>query len=216
VSAGPLVAALDAVRALPTSMPLTLEFRAGERVALLGANGVGKTALLRVLAGLRAPAAGRVVPARAVGYCAQDYRSSLFPWLTGRENVALGGRDAAQVAAAAAVAGLTDALLDRRPGGLSGGEQQRIALARAVAGAPSLVLLDEPLSALDVTTRAATVRRLAEALSRRPCALVVVTHDLDDARALCPRWVVLGAPDGRVRHDGPPLADRAALAGGAR
>ncbi|MFO0608981.1 MAG: ATP-binding cassette domain-containing protein [Polyangiales bacterium] len=216
MNARPLVAALDAVRALPTSAPLTLELRAGERVALLGANGVGKTALLRVLAGLRAPAAGRVVHARAVGYCAQDYRGSLFPWLTARENVALGGRDAAQVAAAAAMTGLTDPLLARRPGHLSGGEQQRIALARAVAGTPTLVLLDEPLSALDVTARAATVRRLAEALSRRPCALVAVTHDLDDARALCPRWVVLAAPDGRVCHDGPPLADRAALAGGAR
>lgn len=213
MSPGDAVLTLDAVRATVTSAALSLRLRAGERLALLGPNGAGKSSLLRVIAGLRPPVAGRAHAATPVGYCAQDYRASLFPWLSARDNVALTAPrpDDDAVRVAAARVGLSASLLDRPPETLSGGEQQRVALARAIVTRAPLVLLDEPFSALDPAARAVVRAQLRAALDARDAALVLVTHDLDDALALAARWVVLGGPSGGVRYDGPATADPDAL-----
>jgi ABC-type Fe3+/spermidine/putrescine transport system ATPase subunit len=182
--------------------PVDLSVAAGQTVVLLGASGAGKTLLLEALAGLRRPGSGRVfidgvdvtdVPPerRAVGYVPQD--GLLFPHLDVARNIAYGagrgpvGQDAARGAAAAVGVG---ELLRRRPDGLSGGERQRVALARALARAPRLLLVDEPLGALDPVAR----RELGDVLrsvARSVGAVMHVTHDLDEARRAGDRWVVV-------------------------
>ena len=166
--------------------------------AVVGESGAGKTTLLRLLAGLERPDAGRItlgdsvyfdaaagvsLPAweRAIGFVAQDY--GLFPHLTVWENVAFGLRAQGlprhtirvQVGATLERLRLTG-LTDRHPAALSGGQQQRVALARALVLEPSLLLLDEPLSALDLGTRQTIRGELRELLARLPCATVYVTH----------------------------------------
>lgn len=199
-----------------------LGVEAGQVVALLGPNGAGKTTVLRALAGLLPLSGGRVVldgqiledperrirvPAerRAVGMVFQNYL--LFPHLSALENVAFGlrarGRGRAgsrQVAAAwldrLGLAGLGSA----RPGTLSGGQQQRVALARALATDPRMLLLDEPLSALDVSTRATLRRDLRRHLRDFPGVNLVVTHDPLEAVALADRLVVI--EQGRILQSG--------------
>ena len=142
---------------------------------------------------------------RRVGYLAQDY--ALFPHLTALENVAfpLRARGASRAAAAGrasdqlarfGIAGLAG----RRPGALSGGQQQRVALARALAADPAVMLLDEPLSALDVRTRLAVRSELRGLLAGLPCVTLYVTHDPSDALALGPRIAVVEA--GRITQHG--------------
>ena len=176
---------------------------AGATLVVVGESGAGKTTLLRLLAGLDRPDSGRIVvgdrtyfdaaagvevPAweRDVGYVAQDY--ALFPHLTVRENVAFGlraqgmPRRAAQPRLDAALEGLDLAPFAlRRPSELSGGQQQRVALARALVTEPRLLLLDEPLSALDLGTRQAVRGELRALLARLVCATVLVTHHPLDA-----------------------------------
>jgi molybdate transport system ATP-binding protein len=194
---------------------------AGETVVIVGPNGAGKTTVLRALAGL-APSTGRIVldgdditsrpvEERSVGYVFQDH--VLFPHLSARENVAFGLRcrgTSRRDARAAA-----DTWLDRmglsgfsasKPETLSGGQSQRVALARALATGPRLLLLDEPLSALDATTRASTRRELVRHLVEHDGVRIVVTHDPVDALALGDRLVVLEA--GRVVQDGTAAAIR--------
>src|SRR5690349_17215707 len=178
---------------------------AGETVALLGPNGAGKTTVLRTLSGLVPIDAGRVeldgvllddggatfVPPerRPVGVVFQDY--VLFPHLSALDNVAFGlrsrglRRDAARRTAARwlATVGLTDHA-DRRPAALSGGEAQRVALARALAGSPRLLVLDEPLAALDQQARVAVRRDLRARLFAFAGMRVLVTHDPVDAATL--------------------------------
>jgi molybdate transport system ATP-binding protein len=188
---------------------------------LFGPSGAGKTTLLRALAGLDRPEAGRItfgeetwfdattgafVPpqGRGVGFLFQDY--ALFPHLTVAGNLAYGlqgrprGEREARVAEVAGRLGLTD-LLARRPAGLSGGQRQRVALARALAPRPRLLLLDEPLSALDAPTREALRGELRRILEQAGVPAVVVTHDRTEALALGDRLVVLAA--GAVRQVGP-------------
>lgn len=197
------------------ALDVHLHAEAGETLVVVGPNGAGKTTLLRALAGL-VPAVGAVVldgvdligvPAeeRPVGYVFQDH--VLFPHLSARENIAFGlrcrgaGRRAARATADKWLAhvGLADHAA-ARPGALSGGQAQRVALARALAISPRLLLLDEPLSALDATTRVTTRRDLARHLADHDGVRIVVTHDPVDALALADRLVVL--EDGRVVQEG--------------
>jgi molybdate transport system ATP-binding protein len=195
----------------------------GETVAVLGPNGAGKTTLLRALAGLIPLDAGRVVlddqvvddptaglyvvpERRSVGVVFQSY--VLFPHLSVLENVAFGlrsrrvpRREARRRAFAWLTrVGLADRAADK-PGELSGGQQQRVALVRALAPEPRLLLLDEPLAALDVGTRTELRRDLRAHLGSFAGARVIVTHDLLDAVALAERLVVL--EDGRIAQAGP-------------
>lgn len=210
---------LRAVRAFAGASAVSLRIGRGERLALLGRNGIGKSTLLRALAGLARPASGSLLRPPSAGYMPQDYRASLLPWLSARENVALplrstglgaAERDARLDEAIAAVA-LPVSLLDRRPQRLSGGEQQLVALARSLAWQAPVVLFDEPLSALDVSTRASLRRRLSASLESRGLACVLVSHDLDDVLSLATRWVVLGGVAGEVVADEPVSVGRAVL-----
>jgi molybdate transport system ATP-binding protein len=201
----------------------------GETVAVLGPNGSGKSTLFRCLAGLLPIDEGRVAlddevldePAaatfvvperRPVAVVFQDYL--LFPNLTALENVAFGlrARGVAKVEARAAAGAWLDrvGLADHaghRPGALSGGQAQRVALARALATEPRLLLLDEPLAALDVGTRAEVRRDLRRHLTTFGGVRLLVTHDPMDAYALADRVVILEA--GQVVQTGT-LTDMAA------
>jgi molybdate transport system ATP-binding protein len=204
------------------ALDVELAVGGGEVVALLGPNGAGKTSLLRVLAGLLPLADGRIAldgvvledPARKVfvpperrpvGMVFQDYL--LFPHLTALENVAFGlrcrgVRDAAGRAHTwLARMGLED-LASARPAALSGGQAQRVALARALALDPRILLLDEPLSALDVTARADVRRDLRRSLTSFPGIRLIVTHDPLEAMALADRLIVMEA--GRLVQAGSP------------
>jgi molybdate transport system ATP-binding protein len=193
-------------------------------VGLLGPNGAGKTTLLRVLAGLLRPDEGKVVldgqifddtargihvppETRAVGVVFQSYL--LFPHLSALENVAFGLRSRGVAKAEArnrAVewlkrVGLGELALSK-PKQLSGGQAQRVALARAMATEPRLLLLDEPLAALDASTRLETRRELRRQLEGYDGVRVLVTHDPVEAFALAERLVVL--EDGRISQMGTP------------
>jgi len=189
---------------------LDVEIDAGDgTLVLMGANGAGKSTLLSILAGLR-PAdrgfievGGRVlfdserridVPpeARRIGWVPQDL--ALFPHLTVARNVAFGA-DRESALSVLRDLGL-EPLADRRPGSLSGGEKQRVALARALASRPRALLLDEPLSALDVQARSEVRALLAETLRRLAIPAMIVTHDPEDARFLGDRIAVMEA--GRI------------------
>lgn len=181
---------------------------------LFGPSGAGKTTLLRLLAGLERPDAGRIeFRGRAwcdiaAGICAppQQRRAgllfqegALFPHLTVAENVrfaAHGGRAEELIRSF----GLED-LADRRPGAISAGQRQRVALARALAADPALLLLDEPLSALDAASRARMRRELRRLLVAGGVASIVVTHDRAEAIALADWMAVM--VEGRVRQSGP-------------
>ena len=195
----------------------------GEVVAVLGPNGAGKSTLLAVLAGLLRPDAGHVrvgrrvltdvaagvhVPAhrRGVGLLAQQ--ALLFPHLSALANVAFGPRaqgvprHAAHERARELLAAVDAApFADRRPDQLSGGQQQRVALARALAAGPDLLLLDEPLAALDVDATPAVRALLRRTLRDGDRTAVLVTHSALDALVLADRVVVL--TDGRVVEEGP-------------
>ena len=194
---------------------VSLDVAAGETVAVLGPNGAGKTTLLRVIAGLHPVRTGGVRldgvdldgdPAeRSVGVVFQDYL--LFPHLSVLENVAFGLRArgwARTEARSVAQAWLARVGLDGRggdrPAALSGGEAQRVALARALATEPRVLLLDEPLSALDASTRAATRRDLRRILASHAGVKLLVTHDPLEAMALADRLVVL--EQGRIVQEG--------------
>jgi molybdate transport system ATP-binding protein len=185
----------------------------GEVVALLGPNGAGKTTLLRAIAGLRPVDCGRIClgelvlddPAngvfvapeqRRIGVVFQDHR--LFPHLRVVDNVAFGLRSGGlrRAAARAEARRWLDRLhlaefARRRPRQLSGGQSQRVALARALASRPSALLLDEPLAALDVQTRAEVQGELREHLATFPGPTLIVTHDPIEALLLADRIVVL-------------------------
>ena len=196
----------------------------GEVVGILGPNGAGKSTLLSAVAGLIPVSAGRITLAghvlddansgefvetssRPVGFVFQNYR--LFPHMTVADNVAFSPRargmkhQAAQAAAAHWLArlGLTD-LAGRKPGQLSGGQAQRVALARALAGQPQLLLLDEPLSALDAGTRLDVQSELKRHLADFAGPSLLVTHDPLEALVLADRVLVL--EDGRIVQEGTP------------
>ncbi len=201
-------------RATPVLQGLGLQVRAGEFVSLLGPSGCGKTTLLRIVAGLLAADRGRVildgaditrVPAhqRNVGVVFQSY--ALFPHLSVAENVAFGlkarGTPAAEIGATVgrvlALVRLADHA-ERSIFALSGGQQQRIAVARALAVRPKLLLLDEPLSALDRKLRETMRMELQHLLRDLGITAIFVTHDQDEALVMSDRIAVMNA--GRIEQ----------------
>jgi thiamine transport system ATP-binding protein len=202
--------------AKPAVDGVDLEVGAGETVAILGPSGCGKTTLLRAIAGLQPLASGRIcwdgddlaaVPPhqRRFGLMFQEY--ALFPHRDVAGNVAFGLRMAGvggderrrRVDEVLELVGLVD-LRDRRVAGLSGGEQQRVALARALAVEPRLLMLDEPLGALDRPWRERLLREIRMLLDRAHLPAIYVTHDHEEALALAERIVVMRA--GRVVQAG--------------
>ncbi len=206
------------------TLDVALAVEPGQTLAVIGPNGAGKTTLLRALAGLRAlhggrieldgivlddPAEGVYVPPerRPVGVVFQDHL--LFPHLDARDNVAFGLRrhGVRRTEARHQAEGWLErvGLAERasaRPGQLSGGQAQRVALARALAPSPTLLLLDEPLAALDATTRNDVRRDLRHHLATFPGVRVLVTHDPIDVAALADQVLVLDG--GRVAQTGTP------------
>jgi molybdate/tungstate transport system ATP-binding protein len=186
---------------------VSLTLQAGEYFALLGPTGVGKTVLIEIIAGLIRPDGGSVswdgaditsLPPERRGFAVvyQDY--ALFPHLSVERNIAYGARacgcDSGEISARTArlarMLGITE-LLTRRPDTLSGGEQQRVALARALAAEPKLLLLDEPLSALDTNTRLRLRRELKRISTELGTTIFHVTHEPEEAMALADRIGVM-------------------------
>ncbi|GAA3665672.1 ATP-binding cassette domain-containing protein [Yimella sp. RIT 621] len=200
-------------------LDVALEVKPGEHVAILGPNGAGKSTVLSLIAGLLRPDTGRAVlddrtlfdertfvppHARGVTLLAQD--PLLFPHLSVLDNVAFGPRASGATAKQARATAETfldevDAseFVDRRPAQLSGGQAQRVAIARALAARPSLLLLDEPMAALDVAAAPLLRRVLKRVLADR--SALIVTHDVLDALLLSDRLIVLD--HGRIVEDGP-------------
>ncbi|GAA3341174.1 ATP-binding cassette domain-containing protein [Curtobacterium pusillum] len=187
---------------------LSMAVPRGEIVALLGPSGAGKTTALRAVAGFQTPAAGqvllggrdvtRVAPRdRGIGMVVQSY--ALFPHMSVGQNVAYGLRSrgvrrrdcAGRVRDALAMVGM-EPFADRRPSTLSGGQQQRVAIARALAPRPEVLLLDEPLSALDAQLRSGMLAELARLHRELPdVTMLYVTHGQDEALALADRIAVM-------------------------
>src|SRR5437773_7269626 len=197
---------------------VTLDIHAREFFALLGPSGCGKTTLLRLLAGFETPDAGRVMLAgrdlagippyrRPVNMMFQSY--ALFPHMTVAGNVAFGLKQdglpkqeiAARVDEMLALVQLTG-FAARKPDQLSGGQRQRVALARSLAKRPKVLLLDEPLAALDRKLREETRFELKDLQQRLATSFVIVTHDQDEAMALADRIAVMDR--GRIAQVGTP------------
>lgn len=195
---------------------LSLSVERGEFISLLGPSGCGKTTTLQMIAGFVEPSGGSIVldgkdvsrtPAnkRGLGMVFQNY--ALFPHMTAAENVSFGlemqrvGKDErqARVAEALKLVGLSH-LADRHPARMSGGQQQRVALARAIVNQPKLLLLDEPLSALDLKLRKRMQLELKHLQARLGIAFIFVTHDQEEAMTMADRVVVMHA--GRIEQVG--------------
>jgi molybdate transport system ATP-binding protein len=178
---------------------------------LFGPSGAGKTTVLRCIAGLEKLTAGRIVfdgqdwtnlapQKRPLGYLFQEY--ALFPHLRVRDNIRYGVKRQSDVVDRVAAKLKVHDLLDRWPSELSGGQQQRVALARVLAREPRMLLLDEPLSALDAATRDHVRSELAHLLRSLGIPAIVVTHDWVDALTLGDQMLVMSG--GRVLQTGPP------------
>ncbi|KTC42389.1 sulfonate ABC transporter ATP-binding protein, partial [Pseudomonas sp. ABAC61] len=180
---------------------LDLDIAPGEFVALLGSSGSGKTTLLRALAGLEPIDEGRLQVPAAMAAVFQEPR--LMPWKRVWRNVALGVRG--EQVRQRALAALEEVGLAHRlqawPGTLSGGEAQRVALARALVREPQLLLLDEPFAALDALTRMRMHRLIIRLWRTHAPAVLLVTHDVDEALLLADRVLVLA--NGRIAEQLP-------------
>lgn len=197
----------------PVLADLDLDVAAGERIAVIGASGCGKSTLLRLLAGLLTPdsgtlaVAGRTAARDRTGACALTPQGdSLLPWLDLTDNVAVPLRNRgmrhraarARVQALLADWGLAEAA-GRRPAALSGGQRQRAALLRALVADKPVLLADEPLGALDAITRADAQDWLRRRLRETATAMVLVTHDVDEALVLADRVLLLAGRPAAVR-----------------
>lgn len=197
----------------PVLNGIDLEVAEGEFVAILGFSGTGKTTLISLIAGLIEPDAGEIAirgrpvdgPGRDTSLVFQSY--SLFPWLTVEGNVALAvdalhkdkskEERAALVRDKIALVGLSHAS-DRKPAELSGGMRQRVAVARALAMTPEILLLDEPLSALDALTRAKLQAEIDRIREQEKRTILLITNDVDEALLLADRVAVLNPNSGRL------------------
>jgi NitT/TauT family transport system ATP-binding protein len=190
----------------------SLEVKPGEFVCLLGPSGCGKSTLLNCVAGYVQPSEGTVKvdgvaverPGPDRGMVFQQY--SLFPWMTVQQNVRFGPR----VTGASSPDGVASTFLElvglshfanRYPGELSGGMQQRVGIARALANYPSVLLMDEPFGALDAQTRLMMQESLLRIWSEFGITVLFVTHDVDEALFLADRVLVMSASPGRIVAD---------------
>lgn len=196
------------VRALA---PVDLQIEAGSFVAIVGRSGCGKSTLLRLIAGLEKPTAGNLSvkgtdgAGRGVRYVFQNYIESLFPWLSVGQNIGFGLRHASNRNDLASASGakrqelieghLAEVGLAGKssfyPSELSGGMQQRLAIARAIASQPEILLLDEPFSAIDALSRANMQDLLLRIWKQHNLTIVFVTHDIDEALYLADRVIVM-------------------------
>ena len=199
---------------------VSIRISPGSRTAIVGPSGSGKTTLLRIIAGFERPDSGRImmrgetlfdgnkiVPAhrRKIGFVPQE--GALFPHLRVEDNIGWGIKGSRQARRKQVEALMERVSLDRQlarhwPHEISGGQQQRVALARALAQQPTLMLLDEPFSALDTGLRAATRRATAELLSQAGVASILVTHDQNEALSFASQIAVI--QQGRFTQVGPP------------
>jgi molybdate transport system ATP-binding protein len=202
-------------------LQVNTQIRQGEFVAIYGPSGAGKTSILRMLAGLTAPDHGRILvddaawfdhtnrvnmrpQERSIGMVFQNY--SLFPNMTVRENLAYAlqkGQATTLVDELLEATELTQ-LADRKPILLSGGQQQRVALARALVRKPRLLLLDEPLSAVDLEMQAKLQDYILRIHENYQLTTILVSHDLLEVVKMAQRVLVL--EDGQVKKDGAPLS----------
>ena len=194
--------------------PTNLSVGNNDFVTILGPSGCGKSTLLRIVAGLDRPTSGRVIldgeeitgPGADRGMVFQSY--TLFPWLTVRDNIAYGLRE--RGVSQAKRDSIADGFIDRVglsgfenhwPKQLSGGMQQRTAIARALANNPKILLLDEPFGALDNQTRALMQEMLLGIWEREQKTVLFVTHDIEEAIFLGGRVVVMSARPGRIKAE---------------
>jgi len=194
--------------------PTDLSVGNNDFVTILGPSGCGKSTLLRIIAGLDRPTSGRVIldgeeitgPGADRGMVFQSY--TLFPWLTVRDNIAYGLRE--RGVSQAKRDSIADGFIDRVglsgfenhwPKQLSGGMQQRTAIARALANDPKILLLDEPFGALDNQTRALMQEMLLGIWEREQKTVLFVTHDIEEAIFLGGRVVVMSARPGRIKAE---------------
>jgi NitT/TauT family transport system ATP-binding protein len=192
----------------------TLDILPGEFVCILGPSGCGKSTLLNSVAGYIKPAGGRVLvdgkevtePGPDRGMVFQQY--SLFPWKTVHENIAFGPKIAGHsqkecdstASTFLSMIGLKD-MADKLPGELSGGMQQRVGIARALANYPSVLLMDEPFGALDAQTRLIMQESLLNIWSEFGTTVLFITHDVDEAIFLADRILIMSAGPGSIIAD---------------
>ena len=200
-------------RSLPVLQNIHLDVSPGEFVSIVGASGCGKSTLLRLIVGLEAEYEGDIlldgkrIAATSLerGIVFQDHR--LFPWMTVSQNIALALKNHAlsqaekdrQVAEHIALVNLSG-FENAYPHQLSGGMAQRAAIARALINKPKVLLLDEPLGALDALTRVHLQRELQRIWVQQRCTVIMVTHDIEEALYLGDRVIAMDALPGRIKH----------------
>jgi NitT/TauT family transport system ATP-binding protein len=180
---------------------LSLEISRGEFVAVVGPSGCGKTTLLNLFSGFLKPSSGNVLCTGRVRTVYQQ--DSLFPWQTAAQNIAMGLRELSETERKRQLLEMLrlinlEEFAGHYPHQLSGGMRQRVVLARALAGASDILLLDEPFSSLDYLTRLRLRRELARMLEELPRTVVLVTHDIEEAAQLADRILVLTDRPARV------------------
>ncbi|PYG88545.1 NitT/TauT family transport system ATP-binding protein/sulfonate transport system ATP-binding protein [Ruminiclostridium sufflavum DSM 19573] len=202
----------DADNSVEALQEVSLSVKRGEFLSVIGSSGCGKTTLLRLIAGLDTPESGELMldgekitqPAPQRGYVFQQ--GSLFPWLTVEQNIAVGLKargiykeNKGQVAEYIKLIGL-NGFEKSYPHQISGGMAQRVAIARALINNPTILLLDEPMGALDSFTRADIQYKLLELWRKKNITMILVTHDVDEAIYLSDRIVIMTARPGKIKE----------------
>ena len=180
---------------------INCDIRQGELIGILGKSGTGKTTLLNIIAGF-IKAEGEIKVSGNIGYCFQQH--SLFDWMTVAENIEFGLQNMSEYEKGIAVSDLLHKidLIDasnKYPFELSGGQMQRVSLARALANKPSIILLDEPFSSLDILTRDLMIEWFLQFIRNYPVTVIMVTHYLDEALLFSDRILIL--KNQKIEHD---------------